>query len=50
MLKIEDIQIMAKREALLVGSLPFANEEQAMRISIDKLGESLISLPDGEIW
>ncbi len=37
------------RRALLVGSLPFEDEAEAMEIALDTLGEALISLPDGEI-
>ncbi len=40
---------MSKRHSLLVGSLPFSNEEEAMNISLEILGESLLCLPDGEI-
>ncbi len=40
---------MTSRKSLLVGSLPFANETEAMRYAIEQLGDSLISLPDGEI-
>jgi hypothetical protein len=35
--------------ALLVGSLPFADEAEAMREALDRLGSSLFCLPDGEI-
>jgi hypothetical protein len=40
---------MAKRQALLIGSLPYANEEAAMRKALDVLGDLLFSVPDGEI-
>jgi len=40
---------MSKRKALLLGTLPFENEEVAMKKSLSMLGEHLISLPDGEI-
>lgn len=40
---------MSNRKALLIGTLPFDNEEQAMEKSLSLLGENLISLPDGEI-
>ena len=38
-----------QRKAHLVGSMPFDNEEAAMTIALDKLGDCLITLPDGEI-
>ena len=38
-----------KRRVLLVGSLPFDNEETAMSNSLDILDEALWALPDGEI-
>ncbi|MGB3466467.1 MAG: hypothetical protein WBA74_14405, partial [Cyclobacteriaceae bacterium] len=38
-----------QRRVLLVGSLPFENEETAMNLSLDLLDEKLLSLPDGEI-
>jgi hypothetical protein len=38
-----------KRQALLVGSLPFEDEEACMRRALDLLGPHLIALPDGEI-
>lgn len=38
-----------KRSALLVGSLPFADEAECMKRALDALGPSLFSLPDGEI-
>jgi len=38
-----------KRKVLLVGSLPFENEEQAMQYALKLLGTNLSSLPDGEI-
>lgn len=37
------------RNALLVGSLPFDDEAEAMQVAMDKLGPSLSALPDGEI-
>jgi hypothetical protein len=40
---------MSNRKGLLVGSLPFDNEKEAMTRALDTLGGSLISLPDGEI-
>jgi len=40
---------MTDRKALLVGSLPFGNEEEAMGFTLEKLGQALFSLPDGEI-
>lgn len=40
---------MSNRKSLLVGSLPFANEQQAMTIAAEMLGNELISLPDGEV-
>jgi len=40
---------MPTRSALLIGSLPFADEEQCMRRALQSLGPVLISLPDGEI-
>jgi hypothetical protein len=40
---------MAGRQALLIGSLPYGNEEAAMRKALDALGDHLFSLPDGEI-
>lgn len=39
----------AKRAALLVGSLPFADEETGMTRALDILGPDLFCLPDGEI-
>jgi hypothetical protein len=39
----------SKRQALLVGSLPFEDEEACMRRALDLLGPHLIALPDGEI-
>ena len=38
-----------KRTVLLLGSLPFDNEEDAMRRSLTYLGNNLVYLPDGEI-
>ncbi len=38
-----------KRTVLLLGSLPFENEEDAMRRSLTYLGKDLLYLPDGEI-
>lgn len=40
---------LANRKVLLVGSLPFENEEAAMTHSLNVLGNNLSSLPDGEI-
>lgn len=40
---------MTRRQALLIGSLPYANEEAAMRKALDVLGDDLFCLPDGEI-
>lgn len=40
---------MAKRSALLIGSMPFEDEETAMRRALDALGPYLFSLPDGEV-
>jgi hypothetical protein len=40
---------VAKRASLLVGSLPFEDEEACMRRSLDVLGSSLRTLPDGEV-
>jgi hypothetical protein len=40
---------MANRKSLLVGSLPFKNEKEAMELAVESLSDSLISLPDGEI-
>tara|TARA_Y100000389_G_C17385940_1_gene477035 strand:+ start:108 stop:1178 length:1071 start_codon:yes stop_codon:yes gene_type:complete len=37
------------KKSILIGSLPFDNEKEAMKMSLDILGDSLISLPDGEI-
>lgn len=37
------------RQALLLGSMPFENEEVAMTRALDALGDRLFSLPDGEI-
>jgi len=38
-----------KRQALLVGSMPFEDEEDAMTRALDALGTELWALPDGEI-
>ncbi len=38
-----------KRSALLVGSLPFSSDEDAMKRALDALGPRLFCLPDGEI-
>gem|GEM_PF-688772 len=38
-----------RRSALLVGSMPFADEETCMRRALDVLGPALFCLPDGEI-
>ena len=40
---------MANRGILLVGSMPFANEPTAMAEALDRVGEHLWALPDGEI-
>ncbi|MEM8529392.1 MAG: hypothetical protein AAGF95_01030 [Chloroflexota bacterium] len=40
---------MSSRHALLIGSLPFANEEDAMTRAVDMLGPHLFCIPDGEI-
>ena len=40
---------MTQRRSLLIGSMPFENETQAMTIALDMLGRSLFCLPDGEI-
>ena len=40
---------MATRSALLVGSLPFADEDECMRRALEALGPYLFSLPDGEV-
>jgi hypothetical protein len=40
---------MVNRQTLLVGSMPFEDEEAAMRRALGTLGQSLIALPDGEI-
>ncbi|SOD97818.1 hypothetical protein [Spirosoma fluviale] len=39
----------SRRSALLIGSLPFASEEECMKLALNALGPSLFSLPDGEI-
>ncbi|MFN2112817.1 MAG: hypothetical protein ACK2TT_06840 [Anaerolineales bacterium] len=38
-----------ERKVLLVGSLPYENEEQAMRQALNLVGNDVFSLPDGEI-
>ena len=40
---------MIQRRTHLVGSMPFANEQDAMKRALDHLGTHLSSLPDGEI-
>ena len=40
---------MPQRQSLLIGSMPFENEEQAMGIAIGELGSALFCLPDGEV-
>ncbi|WP_221568980.1 hypothetical protein [Alkalihalobacillus sp. TS-13] len=40
---------MLDRQALLVGSLPFNNEKEAMGIALEVLNNTLLSLPDGEV-
>lgn len=39
----------SQRKALLVGSLPFDSEAEAMAIAMSKVGPLLLALPDGEI-
>ncbi|MBO0949817.1 hypothetical protein [Fibrella forsythiae] len=39
----------AKRRALLVGSMPFSDEETCMERALSALGPALFCLPDGEI-
>jgi hypothetical protein len=41
--------LMTRRKTLLLGSMPFLNEEEAMTKAMQIFGDSLISLPDGEI-
>lgn len=38
-----------KRQALLVGSLPFTDEAECMKRALDALGPILFCLPDGEV-
>jgi hypothetical protein len=38
---------MSKRRALLIGSLPFTDEETCMRRALAVFGSDLIALPDG---
>jgi hypothetical protein len=40
---------MHVRTAHLVGSLPFSDEETAMRLALDTLGPRLLTLPDPEV-
>lgn len=40
---------MTQRDVLLVGSMPYANEEAAMRRALETFGSSLFALPDGEV-
>ena len=40
---------MRRRHAHFVGSIPFENEETAMRELLEALGSHLISCPDGEV-
>lgn len=40
---------MTKRMSTLIGSMPFADERDAMTKALDALGDSLYALPDGEI-
>jgi hypothetical protein len=40
---------MSRRSALLVGSMPFKDDEDCMRRALDELGPYLFSLPDGEV-
>lgn len=42
-------KVLPKRSALLIGSLPFASDEDAMKRALDALGPTLFCLPDGEI-
>lgn len=37
------------RDVLLVGSMPFRDEEDCMRRALDEVGPYLFSLPDGEV-
>lgn len=37
------------RDVLLVGSMPFRDEEECMRRALDEVGPYLFSLPDGEV-
>ena len=39
----------SKRSVLLVGSLPFSDEETCMKCALEALGPALFCLPDGEI-
>lgn len=41
--------MVTHRSAFLVGSLPFEDETNCMRIALDTLGPMLFSLPDGEV-
>ena len=50
--KLDDLKrnlTMPNRNVLLVGSMPFDNEEAAMKRALDALGPLLFSLPDGEV-
>lgn len=38
-----------KRQVLLVGSMPYANEATAMARAVELVGDRLLALPDGEI-
>lgn len=40
---------MTRRKTLLLGSMPFLHEQDAMTKAMQIFGDSLISLPDGEI-
>ncbi len=40
---------MTRRSALLIGSMPFDSEAEAMKIALGTLGDRLLALPDGEI-
>jgi hypothetical protein len=40
---------MSKRSVLLLGSMPFEDEEACMRRALDTVGPYLFSLPDGEV-
>ncbi|WP_128544551.1 hypothetical protein [Larkinella soli] len=46
---VSEKAVSPKRSALLIGSLPFSDEESCMRRALDALGPALFCLPDGEI-